>query len=179
MPFGALIIYCFLFSSLAAQTGTFIAPGFWKQTVLTDSGDSITVVIPRQSYTFTPTGSGRTLYVALTGNNSNNGSLNSPWETITYAETQLLPGDVLFIRGGEYPTPFKITKSGIAGQPIVISAYPGEKVHVFQPVGWQALNINAGTIILQGTSHVWLHGLEIEGCRGQAQAPAADRKSVV
>jgi len=42
-------------------------------------------------------------YVSTTGNNSNNGSLSSPWQTIQFGVNQLSAGDTLFIRGGNYP----------------------------------------------------------------------------
>jgi len=45
---------------------------------------------------------GNNYYVATTGNNSNAGTIGSPWLTWQYAFNQLSAGDTLFIRGGTY-----------------------------------------------------------------------------
>jgi len=41
-------------------------------------------------------------YVAKTGDNADPGTLAEPWETITYAESQVAAGDSVFIRVGTY-----------------------------------------------------------------------------
>lgn len=41
-------------------------------------------------------------YVAPTGNNSNDGSLQSPWASVLYAISKAQPGDTVFVRGGTY-----------------------------------------------------------------------------
>ena len=45
---------------------------------------------------------GATYYCATTGNNSHDGSSNTPWATPGYASKQLTAGDTLMIRGGTY-----------------------------------------------------------------------------
>ena len=51
-------------------------------------------------------------YVSKTGNDSNNGSLNSPWLTIQYAVNQINAGDSLFVFQGVYNESITFTKSG-------------------------------------------------------------------
>lgn len=41
-------------------------------------------------------------YIATDGNDSNNGSLGSPWATFTHAYSQMSAGDKLLVRGGTY-----------------------------------------------------------------------------
>lgn len=43
-----------------------------------------------------------TFYVSQGGSNSNNGSINSPWKTISYAVSRLIPGDRLCIGSGTW-----------------------------------------------------------------------------
>ena len=67
-----------------------------------------------------------TYYVAPSasgGSNSNNGSISSPWETITYALTQLSAGDTLYLREGTYRESITITQDGSLGNVITIEAY--------------------------------------------------------
>ena len=82
------------------------------------------------------------LYVATNGSDSNNGSINSPFATITKARDTLRQmkqkgsigkdGAVVYVRGGKYQILKKIdfTKedSGTKDAPITYRAYPGEQV---------------------------------------------------
>ena len=52
----------------------------------------------------------------------------SPENSINTAIKKLLPGDTLFLRGGIYREIVKISNSGKEDLPIVIKAFPGEKV---------------------------------------------------
>ncbi|RYZ96507.1 MAG: DUF1565 domain-containing protein, partial [Moraxellaceae bacterium] len=72
---------------------------------------------------------GGTYYVAPTGSDSNNGSLNSPWKTVQYAVNKAVAGDTVNVRAGTYPETINITRSGSAavGQRIIFRNYPGER----------------------------------------------------
>ncbi|HVM47137.1 MAG TPA: LamG-like jellyroll fold domain-containing protein [Candidatus Acidoferrum sp.] len=67
-----------------------------------------------------------TYYVATNGLDSNNGSLSTPWATISHAAITMGAGDTAFIRGGTYRETVYIYKSGSSGKPIAFQAYPGE-----------------------------------------------------
>jgi len=72
-----------------------------------------------------------TYYVAMSGSNSNSGSIDSPWQTITYAvgsSSGVQPGDTILVRAGNYPETVNPGVSGIPGSPIVLMNYPGETV---------------------------------------------------
>lgn len=67
-------------------------------------------------------------YVATTGNNSNNGSISTPWQTIQYAVSQLNIGDTLNITAGTYIGKIDLTISGASGQEITIKNYNNDNV---------------------------------------------------
>ncbi|MCC6443870.1 MAG: hypothetical protein IT210_10495 [Armatimonadetes bacterium] len=102
---------------------------------------------------------GDTYYISRTGSDSNDSSYSRPWVTIYRALDTLGPGEMVYFRGGDCYTPFTVTKSGSPGNPIVISAYPDERVRILQPTNWQQNNYNAATVCLSRAEHVWIHGL--------------------
>jgi uncharacterized protein (TIGR02145 family) len=71
------------------------------------------------------------------GNNANPGTITLPWRTATYAWNQLVAGDMLYMRGGNYDVAANannvISVSGKAGtqaNPILVINYPGETVTI-------------------------------------------------
>jgi hypothetical protein len=62
------------------------------------------------------------------GNDQNPGSLSSPWKTITKANTQLQPGDTVYIRKGTYQETINPQNSGSSGKYITYSVYNDEEV---------------------------------------------------
>jgi len=67
-------------------------------------------------------------YVATNGNDSNLGTLKSPFKTLNATIDLAEPGDTIFVRGGVYPCSgtINIDKSGEEGKPIHLRAYPTE-----------------------------------------------------
>jgi len=65
-------------------------------------------------------------YVAKTGNNSNSGTLLSPFLTIQKAANVAVAGDSIFIRSGVYQEQVYFTTSGSSTSPINVVAYHGE-----------------------------------------------------
>lgn len=70
------------------------------------NGDSISEPATYQPttgvWTISGLSSGKTYYVATTGNDTNTGSAQAPWATPGYGSRQLQSGDTLIIRGGTY-----------------------------------------------------------------------------
>lgn len=75
----------------------------------------------------------RTLYVATTGNDANDGSLGAPWRTLQRAANLVRAGDQVIVRPGSYAG-FNLTTSGTAANPILFSAEPGVIVNAPNPV---------------------------------------------
>ncbi len=101
-----------------------------------------------------------TYYVSTSGNNSNSGTLNNPWKTIDYGQSQLVAGDILYVRGGTYVETVYISNSGTAANPIVISAYQNEQPIIdgqttLPDKNWRAL------LTLKG-SYIHVTGFEIK-----------------
>ena len=71
----------------------------------------------------------KSYYVSADGDDNNPGTEASPKRSIQSAISLLGVGDTLWIRGGSYHEEVIISNlSGLPGQEIMISAYPGEKV---------------------------------------------------
>ena len=68
-----------------------------------------------------------TYYVATTGNDASNGSIASPFRTITKGAAVARPGDTVSVRGGVYNEIVKASVKGTAAARITIQSYPGEK----------------------------------------------------
>lgn len=68
------------------------------------------------------------IYVAKNGDNSNAGTLESPYLTISKAASIAVAGDIVYIREGTYEETLKPTNSGTAGNPIIFQSFPGERV---------------------------------------------------
>lgn len=116
-----------------------------------------------------------TYYVAPAGSDSNAGTINAPFATITRAQTAAAAGDTVYLRGGTYTlTNSQITqtdanyayvnyldKSGTVSQPITYAAYPGETpVFNFAQVQPSALRVCA--FFVKG-SNLTFQGFEITG----------------
>jgi hypothetical protein len=104
----------------------------------------------------------RTFYVALTGDDSNPGTIDSPWRTIQQAADSMKAGDTVYIHGGVYHESVDIQVSGSAtAGPVTFQSYPGETA-ILDGTGLTppADNIR-GLINIENQSYVIVRGLEI------------------
>lgn len=70
-------------------------------------------------------------YVATDGSDGNQGTnLAQPFATLAKAASLANPGDLIYVRGGTYPTAGKISlsRNGTPARPIRVRPYPGEHV---------------------------------------------------
>jgi hypothetical protein len=104
--------------------------------------------------------------MAPDGSDAAAGTISSPWRTIIGASRHLVPGDMLYVRGGSYHDPggydWASTASGTAAAPIAVRAYPGEQP-VFDggasaPASGPDSNAQVA-LIVQGVSWVSFEGL--------------------
>lgn len=68
------------------------------------------------------------IYVSKDGNDSNLGTIDAPYLTISKAASVAIAGDTVYIREGTYEETLTPSNSGTAGNPIIFQSYPGEKV---------------------------------------------------
>ncbi len=88
----------------------------------------------------------QTIYVSTTGNDSNDGTINSPYKTFSKAVSMMSAGKTCIIRGGVYEEELLINKSGTSGNPLIFKAAEGEKVAIRATKkvdGWQ---LHSGSI---------------------------------
>ncbi len=104
-------------------------------------------------------------YVDPNGSNANDGlAVETPWKTINYAQSKLLPGDTLYVRGGTHNEQVEITCTGREDAPITIAAYPGETPVLTNTValtGWTACdpndpNISRGAVRNENWPRIWV-----------------------
>ena len=67
-----------------------------------------------------------TYYVSPTGSDSSPGTQAQPFATVQKGANQLLAGDTLILRAGNYHETVTVSTSGTANAPITIQAYAGE-----------------------------------------------------
>jgi hypothetical protein len=67
-----------------------------------------------------------TYYVSPTGSDSAPGTESQPFATVQHGVNQLLAGDTLVLRAGNYHENVTVANSGTANAPITLAAYPGE-----------------------------------------------------
>jgi parallel beta-helix repeat protein len=68
------------------------------------------------------------LYVATNGSDSNSGTIDHPFKSISAAASAATPGTQILVRGGTYTHPVTISNSGTASANITVMPYPGESV---------------------------------------------------
>ena len=99
-----------------------------------------------------PVATGRTYYVAPTGNDTDAGTLAAPLQTIGTALALAMPGDVVAVRGGRY------TETGLSNRRdgggtnatrIALAGYPGETATIVGTSGSHALSIDHSWITVQ------------------------------
>ena len=95
-------------------------------------------------------------YVSPNGSDNNNGTLDSPWQTLGYALGRLLPGDVLYLRGGRYYEHEIMTRlKGTASAPITVRSYPGEQAVIDGGVPYFKDTPNSEWELVDGSIHLY------------------------
>lgn len=104
---------------------------------------------------------GTTYYVATNGNDSNNGSINSPWRTVQHAADEAQAGDTVLVRGGVYNEYVGFHISGdTTNGPITFANYPGEAA-TLDGTGLDIHGGQWGLFTLKDVSYVIVEGFEL------------------
>lgn len=104
-----------------------------------------------------------TYYVATTGNNSNPGSLASPWLTGQKAADTAIAGDTVYFRAGSYAG-FTMVNNGSSGNVITFKNYNNEAVYLDAQLG-TVVGTNVQTDIINASNRAYLifDGLRMTG----------------
>lgn len=127
----------------------------------TDLPDPTDIPLPSNTPGPSPTNipvSGVTYYISPTGNDSNNGtSLTTPFKTFAKALPMLKPGDLLFMREGDYNENVKSVKTnpGTASAKITVKNYGSERP-VVHGLFWMS---GASYWVFDGINITWGSGL--------------------
>lgn len=118
-----------------------------------------------------------TYYVSTTGNDANPGTITQPWRTFQkIANTNLSPGDIVYIRAGTYMsessgTPLNSVllsgKNGNSSNWITIAAYPGDFPNggrvVFDCSDYTYTNKDHVGIRISNSSYLKMKGIRVKG----------------
>lgn len=102
---------------------------------------------------------GNTYYVSKTGNDSNSGTIDSPWLTFQKAVNTVKGGDTVYIRGGAYSQRLIITKSGASGAYITFAGYPGELAIIDGATF--AASTSSGMIDIRNSAYIRIDGISV------------------
>lgn len=117
-------------------------------------------------------GSGNSYYVATSGNDSNRGTITSPWRTIQHAANTVQAGDTVYVRRGVYRESVTIPVSGSAtAGPVTFENYPGENAIVDGTGLIPSNSVTQGLFNIANQSYVTLQGFEIRNY--EASSPQA------
>lgn len=111
------------------------------------------------------TTSAKEFYVAPNGSPNGDGSIDNPWDLRTALNhpPQVQPGDIIWVRGGEYEGPFSCKLKGTEDKPIIVRTYPGEKVilQVYTEHPTYPRSKTQAILNIDKCSYVWFWGFEI------------------
>lgn len=110
----------------------------------------------------TPTG---TLYVSLSGSDSNPGTIDRPLRTLGKAASLASPGFVVYVRGGTYVGRQSITVNGTSTLPITFRPYGTEHV-VFSGQGL-SLSSSQAVVSVSYSSFVTVRDFEVASSSGR------------
>ena len=105
---------------------------------------------------------GIAFYVSTMGNDSNPGTISSPWRTIQHAANSVKAGDTVYVRGGMYNESVNISASGSAtAGPITFQTFPGESAIVDGTGLVPSTSSTQGLINITNQSYISIQGFEI------------------
>jgi hypothetical protein len=159
----------------SAATGTISSSGDYTAPSAVPTPATVTVTAISQAspsvtasavVTITPaatTGTGASFYVATTGDDSNAGTISSPWKTIQHAASSVQAGDTVFVRAGTYNESVTIAVSGSAATgPVTFQSYTGETAIVDGTGLSVSGNSVQGLFNIEDESYVTVSGFVIQ-----------------
>lgn len=96
-----------------------------------------------------------TYYVAPEGSDSNRGTEEEPWQTISHAASTMRPGDTVLVKNGIYEEDVRIRQVGYPAGWTTFAAYPGHQPKV-RGDWW-------GVFHVRDASYIEIRGFEVVG----------------
>ncbi len=128
------------------------------RTVSNNTADDANIDYEAVLVTYTPA-SGSSYYVSPSGNDSNAGSISSPWKTGQKAANTVGPGSTVYFRAGTY-SQFDVNVSGsAAGGYITFTNYPNENA-IIDGTGYVG-SYDHGLIDIEYRNYIKIIGFEI------------------
>lgn len=97
----------------------------------------------------------RDIHVSATqGNDSNPGTAQQPYRTVSKAAAEAMPGDIITVHEGTYRELVRPQRSGTKDRPIVYQAAPGEQVVITgsEPAkGWVRVDKDTWKLVIDNT----------------------------
>jgi hypothetical protein len=113
-------------------------------------------------------------WVATSGDDQNDGTLQAPLASINEAVNRAAAGDIIYVQAGTYVENLYITTSGEPDKPIIISCAPGALGKVTITPSQQFIQtcdpIYSAVINEHAVQYVWINGFIIQGPIGMAWA---------
>lgn len=102
----------------------------------------------------------KTIFVAVNGNDLNNGSKSKPYRTLKKAASEAKAGTTVFIREGIYNEELSVIHNGTKSNPVIFQAYKNEKVVLS---GEKIKNVEGDTsiITINNKNYITISGLTI------------------
>jgi hypothetical protein len=156
----------------SASTGTISTSGVFTAPATVPSPATVTVTAIAQAntsmsasatVTITAAGTGASFYVSTSGNDSNPGTITSPWLTIQHAANSVQAGGTVYVRAGTYNQSVTIAVSGSAtAGPVTFQSYPGETA-IVDGTGLTVSGSNTqGLFNIEDESYVTIEGFTIQ-----------------
>ena len=102
-----------------------------------------------------------TFFVAVTGDDSNPGTVAEPWRTIQYAADTVGPGSTVYVRGGVYEEVVTINISGSeAGGWVTFQSYAGETA-VLDASNRTIPNADSALFLIESQNYIIIDGFEL------------------
>lgn len=103
--------------------------------------------------------SGKDIYVAVNGNDSNSGTLEAPVNTIQKGLELVTPGFTVFVRGGTYKEKVSFSKSGRKDKVITLKPYQEEKAII----SGEGLSVsgNEALVTVNNVSFIVIDGFDV------------------
>jgi hypothetical protein len=102
---------------------------------------------------------GAVYYVSTGGNDTNAGTVGSPWKTIQHAANTVTAGATVYVLGGVYNESVNIPVSGTSTHNITFQSYPGQTA-IVDGTGVSVTGTQ-GLFTIVGQSYIVINGFEI------------------